>query len=334
MKLVIDGFGKSVTKRDNQIVIKEEGKEKAYFRAQDISQILLTGKGSITFDALHLLSEFNVDCVSLNWKGHVDYRLASPDGKNALVKKEQYSALNDSRSGFLAKSFIKAKIENQKAVLGTLAKSRPDNDFLDIQKDKISLQLENLSGVFNNKSDLVRSTIMGIEGMASIEYWKGFASVLDDKWDFQQRSGRGAGDPVNSLLNYGYAVLESEILKSIHLANLDPYCGFLHSERYGRTSLVFDLMEEFRQQIVDKTVLSIVNKNQISLNDFNYEKYFVKIEDKARKLLISKILDKFNSKIEFNDNKTSYSDVIAYQGRLMAKFLTGEENYVGFSRRW
>ena len=32
MKLVVDGFGKSVAKRDNQIVIKENGKEVDYFR--------------------------------------------------------------------------------------------------------------------------------------------------------------------------------------------------------------------------------------------------------------------------------------------------------------
>ena len=49
MKLIIDGFGKSVAKRDNQIVVKENGKEKDFFLAKDISQILLTGKGSITF---------------------------------------------------------------------------------------------------------------------------------------------------------------------------------------------------------------------------------------------------------------------------------------------
>ena len=48
MKLVVDGFGKSVAKRDNQIVIKENGKEVDYFRAEDVSQILLTGKGKIT----------------------------------------------------------------------------------------------------------------------------------------------------------------------------------------------------------------------------------------------------------------------------------------------
>ena len=61
-------------------------------------------------------------------------------------------------------------------------------------------------------------------------------------------------------------IVETEIWKSIYLAGLNPYCGFLHSERYARDSMVFDLIEEFRQQIVDKTVLSIVNKNQVSVD--------------------------------------------------------------------
>ena len=68
LKLIIDGFGKSVAKRDNQIVIKENGKEKDFFLANEISQILFTGKGSITFDALSLLAEHDVFCASINWK--------------------------------------------------------------------------------------------------------------------------------------------------------------------------------------------------------------------------------------------------------------------------
>ena len=138
MKLVVDGFGKSVAKRDNQIVIKENGKEVDYFRAEDVSQILLTGKGSITFDALTLLANHDIDCVSINWKGYVDYRLTPPEKKNVIVKKEQFFALADKRSGQIAKAFINAKIENQKAVLGTLAKSRSNDEFLTAQRDKLN----------------------------------------------------------------------------------------------------------------------------------------------------------------------------------------------------
>ena len=260
--------------------------------------------------------------------------LYAPYRKNAIVRKEQYFALADERSGHLAKAFIKAKIENQKALLGTLAKSREDNDVIIKQRYKLSNLLQKLEESPDGKSDDVRSSIMGIEGQASAEYWTALSDVVDDKWGFSNRSGRYAQDPINSLLNYGYAVLESEIWKSIYLAGLDPYCGFLHSERYGRASLVFDLIEEFRQQVVDKTVLSIVNKNSVSLEDFEFKDNSIIIKDNARRLIISKILDKLGSKIQFNDINMPYFDIIQYQGRQIGIYLTTGEEYVGFSLRW
>ena len=283
---------------------------------------------------MDLLAKNGVDCANIDWRGRINYRLTSPDNKNAIVKKAQYFSLMDSRSGYLAKSFIIAKIQNQKAILGTLAKSRDDNDYLIEQRNKLENHKKKLYNMYNKKSDDVRNKIMGIEGQASAEYWKAFETVVDDKWDFHYRSGKGANDSVNSLLNYGYAILENDIWKSIYLAGLDPYCGFLHSEQYGRASLVYDLIEEFRQQIVDKVVLSIINRNQISPNDFEYNGNFLCINDKARKILIAEILDKISSPIDFKGNTIKYQDIIMYQGRLIAKFLLGKDKYLGFSRRW
>ena len=52
MRLIIDGFGKSITKRDNQIVIRENGEELDYFLANNLKQIIINGTGAITFDAI------------------------------------------------------------------------------------------------------------------------------------------------------------------------------------------------------------------------------------------------------------------------------------------
>jgi CRISPR-associated protein Cas1 len=334
MRIVVDGFGKSIAKRDNQIVIKENGKEKDFFLVDELTQIIITGKGSITFDALRLLAKNGVDCVAINWKGTLDYRLSPPESKKVNVKKEQYSSLLDKRSGILAKSFIKAKIENQKATLGTLAKSRENNDFLISQRDKLSIFSSKIDSISNSPIDKIRGSIFGIEGQASIEYWAGFRSVLDSSWNFESRSGRYARDPVNSMLNYGYAILQGEIWRNLNLSSLDPYCGFLHSDKKGRTSLVFDLMEEFRQQIVDKTVLSILNKKQVKLIDFELKETQIFIGEKVRRLLVSKILEKLDTKIQFNRKNKKYSDIIIYQSRLITKFLENKEPYIGFYLRW
>ena len=135
LKLIIDGFGKTVAKRDNQIVIKENGKEKDFFLANEISQILFTGKGSITFDALSLLAEHDVFCASIDWKGHVDYTLSAPDRKNAIVKKEQYFALMDSRSGHLAKSLFWQKSKTKRQFLELLQSQERMNNYC-LSKEK------------------------------------------------------------------------------------------------------------------------------------------------------------------------------------------------------
>jgi CRISPR-associated protein Cas1 len=333
MRIFVEGFGKTISKRDNQIIIKENGKEIDYFLAKDLTQIIIMGKGSITFDALRLLAENDVDCVGIDWRGILDYRLSSPEKKNVFIKKEQYFSLSDKRSGILSKAFIKAKIENQKATLATLAKSR-DNEILNTQKEKLTTFLLKIDELPDKPIDEIRGRIFGIEGQASIEYWLGFKSIINKKFGFNSRSGRGATDPVNSMLNYGYAIIQSDIWRTLHLAGLDPYCGFLHSDKKGRTSLVFDLMEEFRQQIVDKSVLAILNRNQVNLEDFDLKDGFMLLSDKARKLLIKEIQTKLTSKINFNGTKMKYTDIMLYQSRLIGKFLDDKEKYVGFSLRW
>ena len=76
MRLIIDGFGKSITKRDNQIVIRENGEELDYFLPKDLNQIIINGKGAITFDAIELLSDNDVDVIAIDWRGNIKYRLS------------------------------------------------------------------------------------------------------------------------------------------------------------------------------------------------------------------------------------------------------------------
>jgi len=335
LRLVIDGYGKFIGKRDNQLVIKENGHEIDYFLAEKVSQIIITGKGSVSFDALKLMALSNVDMVILNWTGDIIYRISPPELKNSRVRREQYKAYDDERSSILCKEIIKSKMENQKALLGFLARSR-EEDALKIRgyRNKISEFSISLSNLENSNMDNIRGKIFGIEGMASSKYWKGIGLVVDEGWNFNGRSGRNAKDGFNALLNYGYGVLKGEVWRAIHLASMDPYAGFLHADRWGRPSLVFDLMEEFRQQIVDRSVLRLVNRKQIKLVDFTMENNKCKISDNARKKLITQILTRLDSYVKLNGKNIRLSDVIVHQSRLMAKFLIGEEDYKGFYLRW
>lgn len=334
MRLIIDGFGKSISKRDNQIIIKENGGEVDYFLAKDLKQIIILGKGAITFDAISLLATNNVDLIAVDWRGNIQYRLASREHNNVQIRKQQYLSLNDLRSGYLAKKFIESKIKNQKATIGTLSKSRGGVDFLIDKRKKLDNLLKALLRIKNQPSEKIRSDIFGIEGMASHEYWQAFRYVIDDDYEFLKRSGRGAPDIVNAMLNYSYAILASEVLKALHISGLDPYQGFLHADRYGRTSLVFDLMEEFRQQIVDKSVLKLINLGQINKDDFELKEGSVFINESCRKLLIKTVLDKLNNEVTFERYKDSYSNFIDIESHHIVDFLLYNKEYKTFHIRW
>lgn len=339
LRLVVDGYGKFIGKRGNQIVIKLKGKIVDYFLAEDLDQVLITGKGAIGFDALNLLAESGVDLIVLNWKGEISSRLSFPELRTASTRRQQYLAYNDYRSGYLSKQFVFAKIKNQHAILGTLAKGRAKNDPKLIEKllqsrEKISKFLSKIQEIDEKPIDSIRNELMGLEGNASSIYWSNITDILDPNLGFSGRSGRGAKDGVNAMLNYGYGILMGEVWRAVYYAGLDPYAGFLHVDKPGRPSLVLDLMEEFRQQTVDKIVFKLINKGMVKKEDFYLQENFCRLSDKSRKLLIYKILEKFESYIRVKNTKIKWSDLIIKQARQIAKFLNGKDEYNGFFLRW
>lgn len=124
MKLVIEGFNKSIHKRSNRLVIKEKDEEIENIKIQDITDILIIGKGSISFDALNLIANNNVKLVSIDYYGNFNYILESPNQNNIELKRKQY-LLSESFNGLeIARELIKSKISNQRYTLKTLNKNK------------------------------------------------------------------------------------------------------------------------------------------------------------------------------------------------------------------
>lgn len=69
------------------------------------------------------------------------------------------------------------------------------------------------------------------------------------------------------MLNYAYAVLESQVRIAAISQGLDPTIGYLHVYRPGRVALVYDLMEPLRPQ-ADCLVLHFVCSHTFTSGDF------------------------------------------------------------------
>ena len=74
---------------------------------------------------------------------------------------------------------------------------------------------------------------MGTEGTAGRLYWEGVKEIISHRVEFLGREHRGAQDAVNSLLNYGYGILYSQVWGAVLNAGLEPFAGFLHVDRPG-----------------------------------------------------------------------------------------------------
>lgn len=70
-------------------------------------------------------------------------------------------------------------------------------------------------------------------------------------------SGTSAADPINALLNYGYAILEARCRVAVVRTGFDPTIGYLHSIAPSKHPLVYDF-QELGRALVDSVVLEMV----------------------------------------------------------------------------
>ena len=114
------------------------------------------------------------------------------------------------------------------------------------------------------------------------------------------------------------------------LAGLDPYAGFLHTDRPGKSALVYDMVEEFRQTIVDRTVLALFNRGvAVELDGRG------RLTEKTRKALAAKVFVRMEAQERFEDKRHPLRNIVQMQARHLAAYLRGERDcYQPFVSSW
>lgn len=111
-RLVIDGWGKFIGTDHEQIIVKEkkDGVNSVIHRCipQDLRQVVISGRGSISTDAIELLAEHGVDVVLIDWRGQVTAYISPPQMRTVNTRREQYRAFDTPAGAVLAKEFINA----------------------------------------------------------------------------------------------------------------------------------------------------------------------------------------------------------------------------------
>ena len=273
--------------------------------------------------------------VSLNFlspSGRFISRIQGPTKGNVLLRTRQYWLSNEvDFSLSISRLFIAGKIHNYRSILRRFIRDYGNNKDV---SDAINIleKCRSEALIINNIDEL-----RGIEGGAANVYFSVFPHlVINQKNDFtfNGRNRRPPKDAINAMLSFAYTLIANDICSALETVGLDPYVGFMHKLRPGRASLALDLMEEFRAYIGDRLVLTLINRRQITKNDFIKQgEEGIVMTDNGRKVFLTAWQSKKKEEIihPFLNEKIPIGLLPYVQAMLLARYFRNDiDNYPVF----
>ena len=274
---------------------------------------------------MKLCVDNNVSLTFLSPQGKFIARVQGPTRGNVLLRTEQYRlSENEDFTLHISKLFIGGKIQNYRNILRRYERDYGSNDEIAAAVQALEVRKRDL----NRVQDL--NQLRGIEGDAASVYFSVFHYlILNQKSDFpfNGRNRRPPKDAVNAMLSFVYTLIANDVAAALETVGLDPYVGFLHALRPGRTSLALDVMEELRAYLGDRLVLSLINRRQVSAKDFLFQgDESVIMTDSCRKVLLTAWQARKKEMIvhPYLNEKIPIGLLPYVQSMLLARYLRGD----------
>ena len=268
MQLVINTYGTYLHIKDElfEVRVRKDGQiEKHHFASQKVKSILLSKGAAISTDAIILAMKNNIDIIVFEYDGTPVGRFwHSRPGSTSKIRKTQLEASLNETGLHWVKTWLTRKLENQIEFLKRLKKNRT------AKADEIQQPIEAIEELkrkieATEAKDIseVEATLRGLEGTAGRLYFQTLSGLLAERYRFKGRSYRPAEDPFNAFLNYAYGILYSRVEKTLTIAGLDPFVGFMHRDDYNTKSLVFDFIEPYRI-IAEEVVFKLFSAKKVN----------------------------------------------------------------------
>lgn len=331
MQLHITTYGTYVHVKDEmfEIRIKKDGEvQKKQFAATKVTQIVMTTGMALSTDAIKLAMIHNVDIVFTEQHGDPIGRVwHSKLGSTTKIRKAQLTASLNEVGLHWTKKWLTDKLENQSNFIKELKKHRPQHtEYLDNKVERItniSLSIQHAKG---GKVSDVAESLRGWEGTAGRMYFETLSYVLPKDYQFNGRSSRPAADAFNALLNYSYGMLYGKIEKTLIIAGIDPYVGFLHRDDYNQLSMVYDFIEPYRIY-ADEVVFRLFTSKKVNKNHIDELANGVSLNAEGKPLLVqayNNFMDE--TPIRHNGRNLSRSHVIQLEAHKFANELISTQS--------
>jgi CRISPR-associated endonuclease Cas1 len=258
--VTLHGYGISVRVDRGHLILEDGvGPVRRYGRFPRVKHglrrlIVIGSDGAVSFSALRWLADQNAAFAMLERNGSVLAATGPVRPSDSRLRRAQSLAHQSGIAVQISRGLIDQKLEGQERILRN---SLQDS----VLADKIAFLRTQLGGAKTVEA------IRQLESQAAQAYWSAWHSLpihfptadyrrVPEHWrSFGTRksvltgSPRLAVNPPNAMLNYIYALLESESRLAAASLGLDPGIGVLHVDTDARDSLACDLMEPARPHV-------------------------------------------------------------------------------------
>ena len=310
------------------VVVQVEGEERGRFPLHTLQGILSFSYSGASPALMGACAERDVDLCFLRPSGRFLARVCGGSRGNVLLRKTQYRLSEDPAASLrIGRNMLIGKLYNSRWVLERATRDHS----MSVNVERLKNASVNLRGAIERMESAETSDrLRGIEGDAAAEDFGVFPELIlngDEAFTFHGRSRRPPLDRVNAMLSFAYAILASNCASALEAVGLDPYVGFVHTDRPGRASLALDLMEELRPAFADRFVLSCINTRIMEAKMFDIGgSGAVSPNEEGRRTFLKAWQERKKDTLThpFLKEKLQWGLVPFVQALLLARFLRGD----------
>jgi CRISP-associated protein Cas1 len=322
--------GAYLRKESETVIVRIDKQSKTRLPLLNIGAIACFGRVGISPQLMGYCGQHGIAISFMTEHGRF---LAAVNGftpGNVLLRREQYRRADDLESAKpIARACIIGKLANYRTVLRRAVRDQAASE----ATDRLTSTANRVDSVIRTLDEsLSLDQLRGLEGAFSAEYFAVFNDLItsqQNEFIFSGRTRRPPMDRVNAMLSFLYSMLTNDLRSACEASGLDAAVGFLHRDRPGRPSLALDLMEEFRAVLVDRLVLSLINRGQVKASGFLEDPgNGIRMNEVTRKLIVAAYQKRKQETVThpFLNEKMTLGLVPHIQARLLARHLRGDSD--------
>lgn len=316
-------------REDDILTVRTDAGELHHLPIENVRALFFHGQIDFNTRALDFLTQHGIPCHIFNWNeyysGSYVPRRSLVSG-NSLVKQVEHHSGTETRMA-IAREFVRAAGREMRRNVRYYANRDYDLDALASELEALVQDVADCETV---------DELLGHEGTIRNRYYQLFATILPEAFRFTKREYYPPPNEVNSLISFGNSLLYSAILTELYSTHLDPTVSYLHAPSERRFSLCLDLSEVFKPMIVDRLIFRLVNRSQITVDDFEAEMDGCLLTDSGRRTFVREFEKMLERTIEHPtlNRHVSYQYLLRLEGYKLHKHILGDKPYEAFTRWW